>query len=211
VTRLPRGFFERPALEVAPDLIGRDLVRRFPAGGRARVRIVETEAYLPDDPASHAFRGRTDRNAAMFGPGGHAYVYFVYGMHHCLNVVVGRDGEGTAVLLRGAEPIAGLEAMRGFRGGVADRLLCTGPARLAQALAVDRGHDGVDLVRGGDLWFEPGSPTPAARIARGPRVGVRAAADVPWRFWEVGSPGVSRIGPGVSPPDPGRRRAGSRG
>lgn len=211
MTRLPRGFFERSALDVAPDLLGRVLVRRLPSGGRARVRIVETEAYLPDDPASHAFRGRTERNAAMFGPGGHAYVYFVYGMHFCLNVVVGRDGDGTAVLLRGAEPIAGLEAMRELRGGVADRLLCAGPARLAQALAVDRGHDGADLVCGGDLWFEPGSPTPAARIFRGPRVGVRAAADVPWRFWEEGSPGVSRIGPTVSPSGPARRKAGSRG
>ena len=135
---LSRRWFERPASVVAPALIGRHLVRRFPDGSRCRVRIVETEAYEPDDPASHAFGGPTARNATMFGPGGHLYVYLSYGIHHCLNVVTGGPGHGAAVLLRAAEPLENLARLAHNRGVDDDRTLCRGPGRLAQALAIDR-------------------------------------------------------------------------
>jgi DNA-3-methyladenine glycosylase len=120
MTCIPRRFYARPATIVAPELLGHILVRALPTGERLRVRIVETEAYEQDDPASHAFRGITARNRVMFGTAGHLYVYFTYGMHHCMNVVTGRKGEGSAVLLRAAQPIDGLEVMGRGRGGRAD-------------------------------------------------------------------------------------------
>jgi DNA-3-methyladenine glycosylase len=198
--RLPRSFYARPAQEVAPGLLGRVLVRAFPDGSRASVRIVEVEAYGPDDPASHAFRGRTPRNAVMFGPPGHLYVYFTYGMHHCMNAVSGPSGEGAAVLLRAAEPLEGLDAMAARRGRDAPLELCSGPGRLTQALGVERRDDGLDLVTGQDLWVEDG-PRPGA-VATGTRVGVHETTRR-WRFWVEGSPFVSRGRPG---PPTGRRR-----
>lgn len=199
--RLPRSFYARPAQEVAPDLLGRVLVRAFPDGSRASVRIVEVEAYGPGDPASHAFRGRTPRNAVMFGPPGHLYVYFTYGMHHCMNAVSGPVGEGAAVLLRAAEPLEGVDAMAARRGRDARLELCSGPGRLTQALGVERRHDGLDLVTGQDLWVEDG-PRPAA-VATGIRVGVHERTRR-WRFWVEGSPFVSRGRPG---PPTGKRRS----
>jgi len=187
--RLPRSFFSRPSTEVAPDLLGVVIARRLPDGTVLRAALVETEAYEPTDPASHAFNGPTPRNATMFGPAGHLYVYFIYGMHHCMNVVTRRLGEGSAVLLRAAEPLEGLDAMAAARGRPPARDLCRGPARLTQAFGVDRACDGADLVDGPDLWLEPGR-TPV-RIRRGPRVGLTRAADRRWRFWEEGSPWVS--------------------
>ena len=198
--RLPRSFYARAAEEVAPDLLGQILVRVFPDGSRASVRIVEVEAYGPDDPASHAFRGVTPRNAVMFGPAGHLYVYFTYGMHHCMNAVAGRDGEGAAVLLRAAEPLEGMDAMAARRGRDRLRDLCSGPGRLAQALAVDRRDDGLDLVADPDLWVEVG-PRPGT-IATGNRVGVYET-ERSWRFWLEGDPFVSRGRPG---PPTGKRR-----
>jgi DNA-3-methyladenine glycosylase len=156
-------------------------------------RIVEVEAYAgAADPASHAFRGRTARNATMFGPPGHLYVYFSYGMHWCCNPVCGDDGEGVAVLLRALEPLAGLDEMRAARGAVRDRDLCRGPARLCQALGITRDLDGADLVTGdrGVLIADDGTPPPADPGV-GPRVGITRAADVPWRFWVPGNPYVS--------------------
>jgi DNA-3-methyladenine glycosylase len=119
----------------------------------------------------------------MFGPAGHLYVYFTYGMHHCMNVVTGREGEGTAVLLRAAQPIDGLEVMRRARGTDRIRDLCRGPARLAQALGVDRALDGSDLVAGDDVWIERGSGPGGLEVRSGTRIGIRTGVDTPWRFW----------------------------
>ena len=189
--RLARAWFARPALDVAPELLGRVLARRSPEGRVLRVRIVETEAYEPGDPASHGFRGPTRRNASMFGPPGHLYVYFVYGMHFCANIVTGGIGEGSAVLLRAGEPLEGIDEMRTLRGGGRARDLCRGPARLAQAMALDRSLDGADLVRGRAVWIEPGEALDRARVTTGPRIGVRRGMDRAWRFFETGSPWVS--------------------
>jgi len=195
--RLPRRFYGRAATEVAPDLLGRVLVRRGSDGERLKARIVETEAYASDDPASHAFRGSTGRNAVMFGRPGHLYVYFVYGMHFCMNVVVGRAGEGTAVLLRAAEPLEGLGEMRARRGREPVRELCSGPARLCQALGVDRSLDGADLVGGIDVWVEEGVPISPDEIATGSRVGIRVGVEREWRY-------LIRDDPFMSPGRPAR-------
>lgn len=200
---LPASFFARPATEVAPDLLGKVLVRRdvAPAGDGAelapegaavvlRARIVEVEAYLQDDPACHAHRGRTARNAPLFGPGGRAYVYFTYGLHWCLNVATGPEGHGQGCLLRAAEPLEGLALMRLRRTppsgrAVADRDLLRGPARLAQAFGLDGSWSGrpVCALRGNgvpELYLaDDGVELPHEA---GPRTGVAAAADVPWRY-----------------------------
>jgi DNA-3-methyladenine glycosylase len=175
---------------VARDLLGRLLVGRDEEG-LVVGRLVECEAYQEDDPASHSFRGRTRRTEVMFGPPGHLYVYFTYGMHSCMNVVTGRAGEGSAVLLRAVEPVEGLDVMRSRRGGVADRLLCAGPGRLTQAFGIGRDRNGLDLVEGGRLFVAAGRPLPEERVLIDRRVGIRHAADVPWRFSESGSPFVS--------------------
>jgi len=191
--RLPRSFYARTATEVAPALLGQVLVRALPDGTRAAARIVEVEAYGPDDPASHAFRGMTSRNQAMFGPPGHLYVYLTYGMHFCMNAVCGPVGEGAAVLVRACEPLEGLEGMRARRGRERTLELCSGPGRLTQALDVTRSEDGADLVDGGSLWVERASRSEA--IGTGIRVGVRETARS-WRFWLEGNPFVSRGRPG---------------
>ncbi len=198
--RLPRRSFARLATEVAPDLLGHVLARRLEDGGVLRARIVETEAYEQDDPASHAYRGRTPRVGVMFGPPGHLYVYFTYGMHHCMNVVTGPNGTASAVLLRAAQPLEGLDRMSTRRR--TDRVLdlCRGPARLAQAFDVDRDLDGADLVRGSEIWIERDPAAGAASIRSGPRVGIRAGTDRPWRFWIEG-PWVS-VSPGSGVPSP---------
>ena len=198
--RLPRSFYARAATEVAPALLGQVLVRALPDGTRAAARIVEVEAYGPDDPASHAFRGMTPRNAAMFGPPGHLYVYFTYGMHFCMNAVCGRAGEGTAVLLRAGEPLEGVEGMRARRGRERTLDLCSGPGRFTQALDVTRSDDGADLVDGGSLWVERGPRTEAIRT--GIRVGVRETTRS-WRYWLDGDAFVSAGRPG--PPTPKAR------
>ncbi|MGZ5352050.1 MAG: DNA-3-methyladenine glycosylase [Actinomycetota bacterium] len=208
--RLPRGFFARPSTVVAPALLGRVLVRVLPDGGRLAARLVEVEAYGPDDPASHAYRGRTARNEVMFGPPGHLYVYFTYGMHFCANVVTGRDGEGSAVLLRAAEPLEGLDTMAGRRGVEALRLLCSGPARLTQAFGIDRSDDGADLVRGTALQLRAGAAVPPRGVARSTRVGISLGTAQRWRYVERGSSFVSPGRPSV----PARERSritGSRG
>jgi DNA-3-methyladenine glycosylase len=160
----------------------------MPDGSLCRVRLVETEAYEPDDPASHSFRGPTTRTAAMFGPPGHLYVYLIYGLHHCLNVVTGPSGHGAAVLLRAAQPLDGLAAMSDRRSIDDPRLLCRGPARLAQALGIDRSLDGTDLLRSEVLWLEPGEPLARERIAVTRRVGISVGTRAPWRWMETGSP-----------------------
>ena len=203
--RLSRSFYARAAHEVAPDLLGQVLVRIFPDGSRASVRIVEVEAYGPDDPASHAFRGRTPRNAVMFGPPGHLYVYFTYGIHHCMNIVTGGTGEGSAVLLRAAEPLEGEQEMVVRRGREGPLDLCSGPGRLAQALTVDRRDDEIDLVAGDGMWLEEASRV--EQVAVGNRVGVHETSRL-WRYWLDGSPFVSRGRPG--PPTAKRRTPRAR-
>jgi DNA-3-methyladenine glycosylase len=188
---LPRAFYARGALTVARALLGRLLVRGA-RGGVQVGRIVEVEAYrAADDPASHAFRGPTPRNRVMFGPPGHAYVYFTYGMHHCLNVVTGPEGEASAVLIRALEPVAGLGAMRARRGRVADAALARGPGNTARALGITRALSGEDLTRD-RLWISDLPPRrEGLRLARGPRIGIRVGTERPWRFWLAGHPSVS--------------------
>ena len=188
---------EGPVLDVAPRLLGATLRH-----GDVAVRLTEVEAYDgPDDPGSHAYRGRTRRNAVMFGPSGVLYVYFTYGMHHCANVVVGPVDRPSAVLLRAGEVVDGLASARARRRG-SDRDLARGPARLCQALGIDLSHDGTDLSRG-DLTLTLTDP-PGGDVSAGPRVGLRQAADRPWRFWLTGEPTVSTYRPAA----PLRRRPG---
>ncbi|MGH2546304.1 MAG: DNA-3-methyladenine glycosylase [Actinomycetota bacterium] len=193
---LPRRFYERDAAEVAPDLLGRLLVRRVD-GVRIVGRIVEVEAYGRGDPGSHAYRGPTRRNASMFGPPGRAYVYVSHGIHHCLNVVCDAP---SAVLIRALEPLEGLEAMARRRGLEERRLLCSGPGRLAQAMAVTLAENGQPIYRRAGLWIAAGEP--AGDVAVTLRVGMTDAVNRPWRFVERGSRFASR-GPafgGVSGP-----------
>jgi DNA-3-methyladenine glycosylase len=191
--RLPRSFYARPATEVAPDLLGHVLVRALPDGRRLAARLLEVEAYEPDDPGSHAFRGMTARNEVMFGPPGHLYVYFTYGMHFCMNAVTRRAGEGSAVLLRAGEPLAGLDEMRAHRGRERDVELCSGPGRFTQALAIARPENGLDLVAGDTAWIERGAG--GGNVGIGIRVGVHDTSRS-WRFWLEGNPFVSRGRPG---------------
>jgi len=192
---------------VAPDLLGRVLVRRLDDGRRLVVRIVETEAYQDDDPASHSFRGPTPRNAVMFGPAGFLYVYFSYGVHWCANVVTGAPGEGSAVLLRAAEPVDGLDVMAANRGLDDVRRLCGGPGRLTQALGMSRAEDGIDVVRGSAISFHEGTGLSPRAIERTTRVGVRVGVEARWRFLERGSRFVSPGRPSV----PERERRARRG
>jgi DNA-3-methyladenine glycosylase len=179
---LPRTFYERPSVEVAHDLLGKTLWRRTEIGLTGGI-IVETEAYDgANDPASHAWRGQTQRNAVMFGPPGYAYVYFTYGMHYCMNAVTGPVGQASAVLLRALQPIVGLELMRERRGEhIPDRDLARGPGRLCQALGITTADDGTDLA-GDALWISETADAHDLLIAATPRIGITRAADRPWRF-----------------------------
>ncbi|MBN3928593.1 DNA-3-methyladenine glycosylase [Streptomyces verrucosisporus] len=193
---LPRAFFDRPVLEVAPDLLGRVLVRMTDEGP-IEVRLTEVEAYAGRiDPGSHAYRGRTERNAVMFGPPGHAYVYFTYGMWHCLNLVCDEEGTASGVLLRAGEVLTGHEHARRRRPKARDdNELAKGPARLATALGVDRVLNGTDVCGGdGDapLRVLAGAPTSPGRVRNGPRTGVGGEGALhPWRYWITGNPSVS--------------------
>lgn len=198
---MPRPF---PVSRLAGDtvaaaraLLGAVLEHRSTEGVAAG-RIVETEAYLCDDPACHAHRGETPRNKPMFGPPGRAYVYFIYGMHRCFNVVTGPPGRGEAVLIRALEPLTGIDLMRRRRGIDDVRRLCDGPAKLVQALGIDAGHNGTDLARGPLRLlegppFDAGAAPPA--IGAAPRVGISVAVDLPLRFHYVGNPWVSKPWP----------------
>jgi len=231
---LDRGFFDRPGVQVAPELLGLVLWHDSPAGLVAGV-LTEVEAYAGQaDPASHAYRGRSNRNAVMFGPPGHAYVYFTYGMHFCVNLVCEQAGQASAVLLRAARIVQGAElaairrrprartaaaeqpgqAEQREQPGqprlpgrvLAERDLARGPARLCQALGIDRSLDGADVCGTGTpmgIGAPPGwAPAPASAISTGPRVGVSQAAEVPWRFWLTSESSVSIYRPAVP-----RRRA----
>ncbi|MBL8745391.1 MAG: DNA-3-methyladenine glycosylase [Phycisphaerae bacterium] len=199
---LTRRDYRRDPREMARFLLGRALIRSLADGTRLSGIIVETEAYLGvPDRAAHTFGGRrTARNEAMYADGGTAYVYFTYGMHHCFNVVCGRVDEPVAVLIRAVQPIEGIEQMArhrsvGRRAVVGESDLCSGPARLCQALAIDRTLNGADLTRCDRLWIEEGMPISGRRVASGPRVGVGYAgvwAARRLRFWVKGNPHVSR-------------------
>ena len=185
------AWAEGDPLEVAPRLLGAVLTH-----GGVSVRLTEVEAYAgPLDPGSHAHRGRTDRNAVMFGPPGRLYVYFVYGMHYCANLVTGPEGDPGAVLLRAGEVVDGIDVARERRPSSSDRDLARGPARLCRVLGIDLSDNGT----GPDL--RPGEEP--AQISTGPRVGLRLAADRPWRFWVTGDPTVSTYRPAAP-----RRSAG---
>ncbi|MDT9691618.1 DNA-3-methyladenine glycosylase [Streptomyces sp. P9(2023)] len=194
-TPLPRAFFDRPVLEVAPDLLGRTLVRTSKTG-RIELRLTEVEAYAGAiDPGSHAFRGRTARNAVMFGPPGHAYVYFTYGMWHCLNLVCGPEGHASGVLLRAGHILTGAEQARKRRLSARyDTELAMGPARLATALDVSLSMNGTDTCAGPDapLSLLTGTPPLPDQVRNGPRTGVGGdGAPHPWRYWIDEDPTVS--------------------
>ena len=191
---LRRDFFARSVHEVAPELIGATLL----VDGAGGV-IVEVEAYDSEDPAAHGFRGRTLRNASMFGPPGHAYVYRSYGIHWCLNVVCEEEGSAAAVLIRALEPSRGTEEMRVRRGLDELRLLCSGPGRLCQALGITREHDGLPLD---EPPFELRAREAPVDVVAAPRIGISVATEVPWRYAAAGSRYLSR-----PLPKPGRPRA----
>ena len=186
---LPREFYAAPALEVGKNLLGKVLIHRTEKGIISG-RIVETEAYTSDDPACHACRGMTKRNAVMFGQAGHAYVYFTYGMYFCFNVVTGHEGVGEAVLIRAAEPLEGIELMKANRGTDDPTNLTSGPGKLCQAFAINRDQNGLDLTEG-ELTIVDDGWKPS-EIITSARIGIRLAADRPWRFYVAGNPHVSR-------------------
>jgi DNA-3-methyladenine glycosylase len=186
-----RSFFARSVHVVAPELVGAELY----VDGVGGV-ITEVEAYDPEDPAAHGYRGKTERNASMFGPPGHAYVYRSYGIHWCLNLVCEDEGVASAVLVRALEPTRGVEEMRARRGVLEARLLASGPGRLCQALGVTREHDGLPLDR---PPFELRERASEPVVVAGPRIGITRAADRPWRYGLAGSRFLSRGFPRASP------------
>ena len=190
---LPSAFFARDTVKVAPDLLGKHLVR-LKEGERMIGRIVEVEAYRgSDDPASHAFRGLTPRNAPMFGDPGHAYIYFTYGNHYCLNITTQKAGTPGAILLRALEPVEGIDVMRRFRPNVPDSELTNGPGKLTKALAIDKSLNEQDMTVKGPLFVaDPGKED--LEIWRSTRVGIREGMDRLWRFYVKGNPYVSKRG-----------------
>jgi DNA-3-methyladenine glycosylase len=198
VTRLNPSFFEHDTLQVARDLLGRRLVR-IVAGQRLSGLIVEAEAYIgEDDLACHASRGRTARTQVMYGPPGKSYVYLIYGMYHCLNVVTEREGLPAAVLIRALEPQEGSESMRRRRANRPDRELTNGPGKLCQALDIDRRLNDINLTTHEELFLEEGEPLIAERIATSPRIGLKVpgtAAEAPWRVYIAGNSFVSGYKP----------------
>ena len=208
---LPRTFYARDAVTVARELLNAALVRPLPDGGMLAGRITETEAYTQEDPSSHSFGGKGTRNTPMFGPPGHAYIYYIYGAHHCLNAVTGAEGVGEAVLIRALEPLEGVEPMRLRRGQTeaetparsavgAERArlrrlqaLCGGPGRLCQALGIDHSFNGLDMTLGSQLWIAPPrEPVEPEAILATPRIGILRAQDYLWRFTLRGDPFTSR-------------------
>jgi DNA-3-methyladenine glycosylase len=206
LTPVPRRFYDRPVLEVARDLLGA-MIESAIGGGLVRIRLTEVEAYGGvADPASHAYRGPSLRNRTMFGPPGHAYVYFTYGMHFCMNLVTGAPGTASAVLLRAGTVVEGQDVVARRRPGARPREYARGPARLTRALGVDRTVDGADVCADGPLKVLPNGQVASGAVRSGPRVGVTVATDVPWRFWLAGEDSVSVYRAG----GPRRRRGSTR-
>ncbi|HTP13349.1 MAG TPA: DNA-3-methyladenine glycosylase, partial [Bacteroidota bacterium] len=191
-SKLPRSFYFLPTLQVARRLLGQLIVRKY-LGKTLVGRIVEVEAYRGSlDPASHAYRGRTERNDVMFWEGGHLYVYFTYGMHYCANVVTQRAGTAEAVLIRGVEPVRGMETMRKLRGNeIDDTKLTNGPAKFCEAFGIKRPQNGTNLL-GNEIYLLRGSPLRSSSIGVSTRVGIRNGTDKKWRFFEKGNRWVSK-------------------
>ncbi|HUP26655.1 MAG TPA: DNA-3-methyladenine glycosylase [Candidatus Limnocylindrales bacterium] len=187
------------ALDAAPALLGWLFVHNTPDGVTAGY-IVESEAYMATDAASHSFRGKTARTEIMFGPAGHLYVYFTYGMHYCVNIVTGPAGRGEAVLIRALQPVSGLDLMRRRRGDVPDKQLTSGPARLTKAMGINKTHNGTSLINGDAFQLLPGIKP--ERIIQTTRIGISRATTKPWRFYIADNPYVSRYSklPGSSQP-----------
>lgn len=189
--KLSRSFFDRPTLEICPELIGKIIVFKT-HDSLFSARIVEVEAYVGQaDPACHAARGMTERNQIMFGPPGMAYIYFIYGMYNCLNFVTEADGIAAAILLRGAEPIDGIEAMRQRSKAGHDWQLLNGPGKFCRSFGLTREQNGLDLT-GRELYLEQ-SDQPPPVIERSPRIGIRAGTELIWRFFDPASRAVSRV------------------
>jgi len=208
---LSRPFYARGTLKVARELLGCVLARRLPGGATLRARIVEVEAYVgEEDKACHARAGRTPRTDVLYGPPGIAYVYLTYGMHYLLNAVTEPEGSPAAVLIRAAEPLEGIEAMKRARGTDDDRLIAAGPARLTQAFGLDLRQNRADLG-GPVLWIEEGEPVRERDVARSARVGCQTSAPpwdrMPWRFYVAKSPFVT---PGTNPKTRGGNRTAHR-
>ncbi|PZO49672.1 MAG: 3-methyladenine DNA glycosylase [Phormidesmis priestleyi] len=190
--RIEPSWCDRPSIQVAPDLIGCTLVRQLPNGPLIRGKIVETESYAPDDPACHAYRGQSRRNASMFGPPGHSYVYLIYGLYHCLNVVTEPAGTGSAVLIRSLD-------LETIPPGLADlphqkpHRIAAGPGKLCRALEIDRRLDGALYAPKSGLWLEPRrEPIPPTMITQTTRIGITKAAEQPWRWYLQGNLAVSK-------------------
>ncbi len=190
---LSDGFFKLPTLSLAQELLGMTLLRSLPGGHQISARIVEVEAYHQDgDAAAHSFSGKSKRNQVMFGPPGMLYVYFIYGMHYCMNVVTEMEGVGAAVLIRALEPLAGLEQMQLLRGPkVKLHQLTSGPAKSCLALGIDLSHNGLDL-RGPVLSLQPGKPKSSEQLVSSQRIGISKSVDLPWRFFLEPNPFVSK-------------------
>lgn len=195
--KLPRSFYDRPTLQVARDLVGKCLILKI---GRSRklARIVEVEAYIgQDDPACHAARGKTRRNAVMFGPPGFSYVYLIYGMYHCLNFVSEPPERAAAVLIRAAEPLQGFDRLIGEMKRPDGNRLMDGPGKMCRAFGINREHNGVDLT-GSELYVEDRGLNPK-RIGVSQRIGIRVGRELPWRFFDADSRAVSKGKSGVAP------------
>ena len=190
-SKTPRSFYFRPTLTVAKDLLGQFIVRNY-RGRKLIGKIVEVEAYRGSiDPASHAYRGKTKRNEVMFREGGHLYVYFTYGMHFCANVVTQKEGIAEAVLIRGVEPLFGLEVMKRLRGrNVSTVNLTNGPAKFCQAFGIERRHNGLSLL-GNEVFLVHRRRIPRSKLGVSTRIGIRNGVDKKWRFFVKGNPWVS--------------------